>query len=87
MSDGIKADSVARDLHELVDELVPDGLDWERLVRIYPIPTLALAGIGGFLLGRSHGPAILSAIGSFAAAEVAKNVSTLLGQELEPETD
>lgn len=66
---------------ELLDELVPEGLDWERLVVNYPIPALLLAAVGGFLLGRRHGPEILGAVSTFAAAEVARNVSQLLGQE------
>ncbi|MDP9120900.1 MAG: hypothetical protein M3O15_05935 [Acidobacteriota bacterium] len=70
-------------VRELVDQLVPENMDWERLVRTYPLPSIALAGLGGFLLGRSQGPVILSAIGSFAASEVARNVSRLI----DPETD
>ena len=70
-------------VHDLVEELVPEDLDWERLVRTYPLPAVALAALGGFLLGRSHGPVILAAVSSFAAAEVAKNVSSLLGQEID----
>jgi hypothetical protein len=70
-------------VHDLLDDLLPDGLDWEELVRAYPVPALALAALGGFLVGRAHGPAIVKAVSSFAAAEVAKNVSSLLGQELE----
>jgi hypothetical protein len=78
MSD--KAESI---VHDLVDDLLPEKFDWEHMVRTYPVPALLLAAIGGFVLGRSHGPAILGAISSFAAAEVAKNVSSLLGQEID----
>jgi hypothetical protein len=70
-------------VHDLLDSVLPEGLDWKELVRSYPVPALAVAALGGFLVGRSHGPAIVGAVSSFAAAEVAKNVSTLLGQELE----
>ena len=65
---------------ELIDEIVPDGLDWERLVVSYPIPALLLAAVGGFLLGRRHGPEIISAVSGFAAAEVSRNVSNIIGQ-------
>ncbi len=68
---------------ELLDEILPDSLDWERLVRRYPLPALALAAVGGFLLGRRHGPAVIAAVSSFAAAEMSKNVSHLFGQEVE----
>jgi hypothetical protein len=71
-------------VHDLLDGLLPEGLQWQDLVRAYPLPSLALAALGGFLVGRSHGPAIVNAVSTFAAAEVAKNVSSLLGQEIEP---
>ncbi len=67
---------------ELIDELVPEGLDWERMVVSYPIPALLLAALGGFLLGRSsHGPRIISAVSGFAAAELSRNVGRLLDPE------
>lgn len=69
-------------VEELIDEIVPEGLDWERLVVSYPIPALLLAAVGGFLLGRSHGPEIVSAVSGFAAAEVSRNVSQIIGQEI-----
>lgn len=65
---------------EILDELLPEELEWERLVRTYPVPALALAAIGGFILGLRHGPQILSAVSGFAAAELSRNVSDLLGQ-------
>ncbi len=75
-----KAEAVVDDL---LGTVLPDGLDWRELVRSYPVPALAVAMVGGFLVGRAHGPTIVGAASSFAAAEVAKNVSSLLGQELE----
>jgi hypothetical protein len=70
-------------VHDLLDSVLPEGLDWKDLVRAYPVPSLAVAALGGFLVGRAHGPALIGAVSSFAAAEVARNVSSLLGQELE----
>lgn len=67
-------------VEEILDELLPEELEWERLVRKYPIPALALAALGGFVLGLRHGPQILSAVSGFVAAEVSRNVSDLLGQ-------
>ncbi len=75
-----KAESIVSDL---LDELLPEELDWQEVVRAWPLPAMAVAALGGFLLARSQGPAILQAVGSFASAEVAKNVSSLLGQEVE----
>lgn len=75
----IERDSI---VDELVDELVPVELDWERLVVTYPLPALALAAIGGFFLGRRHGREILSAVSTYAAAQVSANVHEIIGREL-----
>ena len=65
---------------DLLNEILPEGLDWERLVRSYPIPAVLIAAVGGFLLGRRHGPAILGAVSTYAASEMSKNVSGLFDQ-------
>jgi hypothetical protein len=67
---------------EVVDEILPEGLEWQRLVRTYPWPALLLAAAGGFVLGRSRGPAVLAALGGFAASQVARGVNDLLGDEV-----
>jgi hypothetical protein len=67
---------------DLLDDFLPEGVDWEGLVRKYPLPALALAAAGGFFLGLRHGTEIVSALSGFAASEVSKNVSSILGQEL-----
>lgn len=66
-------------VEEILDELLPEELEWERLVRTYPVPAVALAAIGGFVIGLRHGPEILSAVSGFLAAEVSRNVSELIG--------
>lgn len=63
----------------ILDELLPEELEWERLVRAYPVPALALAAIGGFYLGLRHGAEILTAVSGFVASEVSRNVSELIG--------
>jgi hypothetical protein len=75
----IERDSI---VDELVDELVPAELDWERLVVTYPLPALALAALGGFFLGRRHGREILSAVSTFAAVQISANVNEIIGREL-----
>lgn len=67
---------------DLVDEFMPAGFDWEEMVCTYPIPALILAALGGFLLGRGRGPAVLSALSLFAAEEVSKGVNETLGREV-----
>lgn len=65
---------------EILNEVLPEGLDWERLVRTYPIPAVLLAAVGGFLIGRSHGTTILAGLSTYAASEMSKNVSQLFDQ-------
>jgi hypothetical protein len=67
---------------ELLDGVLPEGLEWRQIVRAYPLPCLAVAALGGFFIGRNHGSALLGALSTLAAAEVAKNVGSLLGQEV-----
>jgi hypothetical protein len=63
-----------------VDDLLPEELDWRRMVRSYPLPVLAAAAVGGFLLGRRHGDEIVAALRAFVDREVSKNVQSLLGE-------
>ena len=63
----------------ILDDLLPDDLNWRRLVCSYPIPILVLSGLGGFFLGSRHGREILSALTSFATREVDRNLSSFLG--------
>lgn len=72
--------AVGGGVEEILDEILPESLEWERLVRTYPVPALAMAAAGGFYLGLRHGPAILAAVSSYLAAEVSRNVGELLGQ-------
>ena len=75
MSAGSAADQV-------VDELLPDELDWTDLVVRYPKSALALAALGGYLLGRSRGPEIVDALSDFAANQVTEGVNHYLGQKV-----
>ena len=63
---------------EIVDDLLPVDLDWRHLVRAYPIPSLAAAAVGGFLIGRRHGLPLLRELSSFVAEEVTRNVHSLM---------
>jgi hypothetical protein len=64
-----------------VDALLPEDLDWRRLVRRHPVPSLLVAALGGYLLGRRHGPALLAALSGFAAAEITRQVTSLADRE------
>ncbi|HWN44918.1 MAG TPA: hypothetical protein VNW71_22025 [Thermoanaerobaculia bacterium] len=82
MEDFVNDDEETRggtSVEAILDELLPEELEWERLVRTYPVPAVALAAIGGFVIALRHGPEILSAVSGFLAAEVSRNVSELIG--------
>lgn len=66
----------------LIDDLVPEGVDWERLVRSYPLPSLALAAVGGLLLGRSRGSAVVAALAAFASKQASHSISQVLGEDV-----
>lgn len=66
---------------ELLDDLLPDNLDWRAMVTSYPLAAVAVSTLGGFFLARRHGSAILEALSSFAATEVDRNVSAFLGHD------
>ena len=65
-------------IEEWIDELVPEGVDWQRLVARYPLPSLLVVAAGGFYVGLRHGPQVLKALSGFAAAEVSRNLDHLL---------
>lgn len=65
----------------LVGEVIPESVEWQRLVRRYPVPALALVGVAGFLIGRSHGPAILGALTGAAAARMRQSVEELFDED------
>jgi hypothetical protein len=70
-------------IDNVLDEILPEELEWEQMVRSYPLPAVALAAVGGFLLGISHGTAIVSAVSGYLATQVSRNVSQVLGRDLE----
>ena len=67
---------------QVVDELLPEELEWTDLVRRYPKTCLALAALGGYLLGRDRGPEILDALSTFAADRVTEGVNDYLGEKV-----
>lgn len=68
--------------HDVVDDLLPEEFDWERLVRDYPLPALALAGLGGFVLGRQRGFALLTALAGFGSERVIDKVNESIGAKV-----
>lgn len=66
----------------VVDDLMPDDFDWRRMVRRYPLASLAVATLGGYVLGRSRGREVLAALSLFAADSVSSQVNDLLGKDV-----
>lgn len=67
---------------QLVDELLPEELDWKRLVQSYPLAAVFAAAAGGFFIGRSRGRIILAALSGFAAETLTENVNAYLGKKV-----
>ncbi len=65
----------------LVDDLLPEDMDWRRLVCGYPTSALIISCLGGFFLGSRHGTEIVKAFSSFLSREVDRNISTFLGDD------
>lgn len=67
---------------DVLDELMPDELDWRRLVGSYPIASVSAAALAGFLLGRSRGRELVSALSGFAADTFSESVNEFLGKDV-----
>ena len=67
---------------EVVDEILPAELEWQRLVRRYPIAAITIAAIGGYVLGRNRGEEILAALTNHAADLVSLQVNSALGRDI-----
>ncbi len=67
---------------QLIDELMPEELDWRQVVTSYPVTSLAVAAVGGYLLGRSRGSLMVGALGAFASDTVSRNVNALIGEDV-----
>ena len=64
---------------EILDELLPESLDWRQLVDNYPRACLAAAAAAGFLFGRRYGGTVVTAVGSYLAAQVGESMADILG--------
>jgi hypothetical protein len=65
---------------ELLDELLPESLDWRHLVDNYPRACLVAAAGLGFVFGRRYGAMVVTALGSYVAAQVGDSVAEVLGE-------
>jgi len=67
---------------EGMDEVLPAELDWQRLGRRYPIASITIAAIGGYVLGRNRGEEIVPALSNHAADLVSGQVNSILGRHV-----
>jgi len=67
---------------DLVDELLPQEFDWQGVVRSYPLTSICVAALGGYLLGSRHGRELISGISEFAAEAVTGHVNEWTGREI-----
>lgn len=68
---------------DLIDDLIPPEINWRRLVRRHPWPALLVAGLGGYLLGRSQGRALVGALAGMAVARVEERVLGLVETDVD----
>jgi hypothetical protein len=59
---------------ELIDELLPESLDWRLLVQRYPHAAVAVAAAAGFWIGRTKGSLVMAALTSYVAAQFGEAV-------------
>jgi hypothetical protein len=76
------ADGTESFVDDVLDDVLPENLDWRRLVRNHPVPVLALAALGGFAIGRTRGRAVMGALATFASSALATGVNRFLGDEI-----
>ena len=74
-------------LDSIVDDLVPNEIDWRHVVTNYPIPSLLVAAVGGFLVGREQGRELIAAGKAFVTEEVTHNLNALLDRGLPSDDD
>lgn len=65
----------------LLDEVLPEELEWRRLVFKYPWVALGVAAALGYFLGRRHGETVIAAASGLVASELASRVASLVGDE------
>ena len=65
-----------------LDQVVAEELDWRRWVNRYPKSSLALAALGGFVLGRVRGREIVASLGTYAADTLTEGINEFLGRDV-----
>ena len=66
----------------IIDRVVPSEVEWRSCVTSYPKSSLALAALGGFVVGRSRGREILASLSVFAAETLTAGINDFLGRDV-----
>ena len=61
---------------------MPEEIDWRQIVWSYPKSTLALAALGGFLLGRSNGRKLMRAATDYVGETASDGVNEFFGRKV-----
>lgn len=67
---------------DIIDELVPEEIDWREVVASYPKLSVSLVAVAGFWLGRTRGRAIVAGISALAADAVNEGINELFGRDV-----
>ncbi len=67
---------------EILDEILPEEIDWRQLVWSYPKSSLALAALGGYLLGRSRGRKLVSSASQYVGDTVSDGFNEFFGRKV-----
>ena len=67
---------------EIIDELVPDEVDWRAVVTSYPKLSVSLVALAGFWLGRTRGRAIVAGVTGMAADAVNEGINEFFGRDV-----
>lgn len=66
---------------DVLDELIPERLDWRDLVVRYPVPALLVAALGGYWLGSRRGQDLTAAATAFAEQRVDEQVARFVRRD------
>jgi hypothetical protein len=62
----------------VLDELLPEELEWRRLISKYPWPVLAAAAAFGYFLGSRHSQAVTTVVTGYMASQVTDRLGSFL---------
>ncbi len=63
------------DPENILDSLVPSGIDWRDTVRRHPVASVATVGLIGYLVGRAKGSTIMSGLSAGLSAALMRQLA------------